>query len=71
MMPDEDIAITVATCRTQFAAKFLVACALQYGSDDNASALIVPFGFWGKSFNVLVGGSDDSGNNVTLPDQWG
>ncbi|THD26736.1 Protein phosphatase 1K mitochondrial [Fasciola hepatica] len=50
VMSDEEIASSIAACRTpQDAAKFLVECALQYGSNDNASALIVPFGSWGKS----------------------
>ncbi|VDP92342.1 unnamed protein product [Echinostoma caproni] len=52
VMSDEEIATTITECRTpQDAAKFLVESALQYGSDDNASALVVPFGFWGKSFS--------------------
>lgn len=49
VMSDEEIFTLVTSCRTPAeAARQLVENALLYGSEDNASAIVVPFGSWGK-----------------------
>ena len=52
VMNDQEICDAIINCHsTQEAADFLVDHALQFGSDDNASAVIVPFGQWGNFGN--------------------
>ncbi|KAF8563672.1 hypothetical protein P879_10814 [Paragonimus westermani] len=49
VMSDEEIQTIIAACRTpRDAAQSIVETAMLYGSDDNASALVIPFGYWGK-----------------------
>lgn len=46
---DQEICDTVNRClEPKEAAQVIVDQALQYASDDNATAVVVPFGAWGK-----------------------
>jgi len=46
---DQEICDTVNQCQEpEEAANFIVDQALQYASDDNTTAVVVPFGSWGK-----------------------
>lgn len=52
-MNDQEIINAVNTCRTpQEAAQFVADQALYYSCEDNATALVVPFGAWGKFTNT-------------------
>ena len=51
-MNDREIVNTVAAAETPHeAAKILSEQALHYSCEDNATALVVPFGAWGKYRN--------------------
>lgn len=51
-MNDQEICDAVNTCNDPVeAAAFVTDQALQFGSEDNATAVIVPFGAWGKYQN--------------------
>lgn len=51
-MNDQEICDAVNTCNDPVeAACFVTDQALQFGSEDNATAVIVPFGAWGKYQN--------------------
>ncbi|KAI7688199.1 Protein phosphatase 1K [Sarcoptes scabiei] len=52
VMNDREIVNAVKSCeKPSEAAKFLTDQALHYSCDDNATALVVPFGAWGKYRN--------------------
>ena len=49
VLNEQELVDIVCTCRDpQEASNFLTDQALHYGSEDNCTALIVPFGAWGK-----------------------
>lgn len=51
-MSDQEICDAVNTCSDPVeAAGFVTDQALQYGSEDNATTVIVPFGAWAKYQN--------------------
>lgn len=54
-MSDGEICDTIQKCHTPHqAATTLTDQAIQYGSDDNASAIIVPLGQWGKDSSTTL-----------------
>jgi len=56
VMSNQEIGNCIATCEdAQEAAQALCDQALQFGSDDNVTAVVIPFGSWGKySRNTLM-----------------
>ncbi|XP_046376609.1 protein phosphatase 1K, mitochondrial-like [Haliotis rufescens] len=49
VMGDQEVVDIVGSCRdTNEAASMLTDQALQFGSEDNTTAMIIPFGAWGK-----------------------
>ncbi|XP_071829221.1 protein phosphatase Mn(2+)-dependent 1K-like [Apostichopus japonicus] len=54
-MSDGEICDTIRKCHTpQQAATTLTDQAIQYGSDDNASVIVIPFGQWGKDSSTTL-----------------
>ncbi|XP_072050793.1 protein phosphatase Mn(2+)-dependent 1K-like isoform X2 [Amphiura filiformis] len=52
VMNDQEICDSVISCHSpQEAADFVVDHALQFGSDDNVSAIVIPLGQWGRFTN--------------------
>ena len=50
VLSEQEMANIVLSCsHPQHACNLLTEIALQYGSDDNSTALVVPLGAWGKS----------------------
>ncbi len=51
VMNDREVVNAVQSCGTPMeAAKFITDQALHYSCEDNATAMVVPFGAWGKGF---------------------
>lgn len=49
VMPDEELCDVISTSfDPKSAAKAIIDQAIQYGSEDNVSCIVVPFGSWGK-----------------------
>lgn len=49
VMSDKEITDLVRTCPdAEYAANELTSCALQYGSEDNVTAIVIPLRLWGK-----------------------
>ena len=49
VMADQEVVDIASTCEEpQASANIVVDQSLQYGSEDNCTAVIVPFGAWGK-----------------------
>lgn len=49
VMSDKEITDLVRTCPdAESAANILTSCALQYGSEDNITAMVIPLRLWGK-----------------------
>ena len=49
VLSEQELCDVVCTCQSpQEAADFVTDQALHYGSEDNCTALVVPFGAWGK-----------------------
>lgn len=52
VMNDREVITAIQNCdKPSEAAKFVTDQALHYSCDDNATALVVPFGAWGKYKN--------------------
>ncbi|XP_053399739.1 protein phosphatase 1K, mitochondrial-like [Mercenaria mercenaria] len=53
VLSDQELMDIVTSCRTPTeAAKFVTDQALQFGSEDNSTAVVIPFGAWGKYQNT-------------------
>ena len=49
VMSDKEITELVRNCPdAEYAANVLTSCALQYGSEDNITAIVIPLRLWGK-----------------------
>merc|ERR1712076_25587 len=58
VLPEQEMANIVTSCsHPQDACRLLTDVALQYGSDDNSTALVVPLGAWGKNTSSLKSSS--------------
>lgn len=52
VLNDQELIDIISSCETPIeAASVITDQALQFGSEDNATAVIVPFGAWGKFRN--------------------
>ena len=50
MLSDQEIVDNVGQCESpEEAVRLITDQALQYGSEDNSSALVIPFAAWGKN----------------------
>uniref|UniRef100_A0A8C6WEZ6 Si:ch211-149b19.3 n=1 Tax=Neogobius melanostomus TaxID=47308 RepID=A0A8C6WEZ6_9GOBI len=55
LMSDQEICDVISQCQNPTeAAEVIAQQALQYGSEDNSSILIMPFGAWGKQKSTNV-----------------
>lgn len=53
VLSDQELMDIITSCRTPSeAAKFITDQALQFGSEDNSTAVVIPFGAWGKYQNT-------------------
>ena len=49
VLNDQELMDIISSCATPYeAASFITDQALQFGSEDNATAVVIPFGAWGK-----------------------
>ena len=77
VLTDSEACSVITNCNdAQEASKFITDQSLQYGSEDNATAIVLPFGSWGKekdaamfySFGKTIGISSRFGWGMDLLD---
>lgn len=69
VLADNEVVSIVSRCRCpQEAANIVADQALHFGSEDNATAVIVPFGAWGKYVQDTSAIEYNFGRNLSIRD---